>query len=323
MKNANYRVRVSTRETFGLNPLGRGLKQCWLAIKGDKTLPPTKWNTGSLKLLRLNVSLPTWMGQVRDDDKVWVANLFNHKWEGPSSGHSVAVSNVEDHRGRDLSYDGHTGTDFAIPTGTRTCTPGAGHVCWVQKQLHRGGLKIAVDHGGGIFTSCNHMARSFVDVGDEVKRGDVIGLSGMSGVDGILFFPWLAPHVHFNAWAFGQLCDPYAFDDHASLWRDNSEPKPFVPGRDDDVDVPARTTFDDDAVERAIAACTSPDLASRLSSIADRYTRGVEVMMAMTYEGARFSEHPMIVHQPAERHGVLDLPFHHEDFSGCVLVDEV
>ena len=36
------------------------------------------------------------------------------------------------------------------------------------------------------------------------SRGGVIGLSGASGIEFILFFPWVAPHLHLNVWLNGE-----------------------------------------------------------------------------------------------------------------------
>src|SRR5690606_360893 len=89
------------------------------------------------------------------------------------------------------------------------------------------GLKILIDHGHGIVTGSNHMGESLVEVGQVVERGEPIGFSGYSGIDGFLFFPWSAPHVHFNVYLDGVHVDPFARadSDEESLWL-GGEPVP-------------------------------------------------------------------------------------------------
>ena len=66
---------------------------------------------------------------------------------------------VADFRGRDLTYDSHNGTDFAIPVGTRVLTAAAGRVVRQVSEFNRGGLKLFVDHGQGLMTCYAHLAR--------------------------------------------------------------------------------------------------------------------------------------------------------------------
>ncbi len=227
MKKAENRIPVSTLETFGLQPFRRGLRECLLAIKGDKTLPATQFGPSSLQVFKPRISIPLWLGRVRSDRRAWVYNFYNHRRPGDHAGYSVRVTDVEDFRGKGLTYDGHGGTDFAVPTGTRICTPAAGKVAWIKLQMNRGGLKVVVDHGGGVFSSSNHLARALVEVGQDLARGEVLGLSGMSSVDGLLFFPWLAPHLHFNTLVAGKMTDPFAFKDQVAVWRNGNAPLPF------------------------------------------------------------------------------------------------
>ena len=138
----------------------------------------------------------------------------------PGRPYSVRVTDCEDFQGGRWTYDGHVGTDLALPVGTAITAAAPGHVLRVRNDMNRGGLKVFIDHGGGLITSSNHLARALVREGDAVRRGQVIALSGMSSVDGLLFFPWLAPHLHFNVFLDGRPVDPFARPDETPLWRD-------------------------------------------------------------------------------------------------------
>ncbi|MDO4218492.1 MAG: M23 family metallopeptidase [Synergistaceae bacterium] len=84
----------------------------------------------------------------------------------------------------------HGGTDFRASMGTPIKSVADGRVCLTSHFYLSGGI-IMIDHGAGLFSSYCHMSKKFVKVGDIVKRGQVIGLSGASGrVTG--------PHLHLE-----------------------------------------------------------------------------------------------------------------------------
>ena len=64
----------------------------------------------------------------------------------------------------------------------------------------------AISIAGG----CSQRARALVRPGDRVGRGETIAISGYSGLDGVVTFPWGTPHVHFNVWLDGLYVDPFA-----------------------------------------------------------------------------------------------------------------
>ena len=80
-----------------------------------------------------------------------------------------------------MTYDIHNGTDFATPVGTRVVAGAPGVVRRVSSEFHRGGLKVFIDHGGGLVTGANHLSRALVRVGERVSRGQLVAL--LVGVD--------------------------------------------------------------------------------------------------------------------------------------------
>ncbi len=84
----------------------------------------------------------------------------------------------------------HTGMDFAAKEGTEVRVTADGMVMLAGWDDVYGNL-IAVDHGGGYVTYYGHNSKILVNLGDIVKRGDVIALSGNSGRSS-------APHLHYE-----------------------------------------------------------------------------------------------------------------------------
>ncbi len=315
------RRRVGLLDALGLKPLRPSLEQCWDAIAGDGYAPPSQWGPSSLKILKPWWSVPLWLGWRPTDDRVLVYNLFNRCVAPREEGYSVRVSQVEDFRGGRLTYDGHVGTDFATPPGTDIVTAAPGIVRQVRTDMQRGGLKMVVDHGEGWITTYSHLARTRVGPGHVVRRGEVLASSGMSGVDGVLFSPWLAPHLHFNVLLDGQPVDPYPTPGETSLWRSGT-PRPHRPGDADEPLTP--TAWAMGAVDDQIERCRDPELRAELAAIGPADERAVAVVIARLFYRHRFPLEP--VQLTATRHPrrpVLDLPFSHEDYRGCVIADEV
>ncbi len=97
----------------------------------------------------------------------------------------------------------HGGTDFRAPLGTPFLASNGGKVVLVQDRFYSGG-SVIIDHGHGVYSCYFHMSRFDVKEGEDVKRGDVIGLSGDTGrVSG--------PHLHFGLRVGGEQVDPLHF----------------------------------------------------------------------------------------------------------------
>lgn len=292
--------RLAVSEVFGLHPWPERLRQARLALGGDPYTPRSTFGLSSLRIFKPWISLPLWFGRDRPDGRVRVYNLYNHTPTPVEEGWSVRVRQVRDFRGGRLTYDSHNGTDFAVPVGTVVVAPAPGRVTRVSTEFHRGGLKVVIDHGGGLFTTSNHLARTWLSAGDIVRRGEPIALSGSSGLDGFTMCPWVAPHVHFNTWLGGRAVDPFGGEGEVSLWRGGLAVGPAVV--DPDEPIPPQTTFDADAVAATIAGCRDP-------ALRDQLTDGPDVLFHSIYFPTRFRDRPPLVAEPAPRREILDLPF--------------
>lgn len=100
-----------------------------------------------------------------------------------------------------MSY--HSGTDFRAAVGTVVVAANDGIVRLAKDRYYAGG-SIIIDHGYKIFTQYYHLSELKVKVGQRVKKGDVIALSGDTGrVTGA--------HLHFGVIAGGTQVDPLDF----------------------------------------------------------------------------------------------------------------
>lgn len=97
----------------------------------------------------------------------------------------------------------HAGLDVAVPIGTPVKTSAAGTVTNTGDYFFNG-KTIFVDHGMGLITMYCHLDRIDVQEGDEVRPGDQLGLSGMTGRA-------TGPHLHWSVILNGAMVDPELF----------------------------------------------------------------------------------------------------------------
>jgi murein DD-endopeptidase MepM/ murein hydrolase activator NlpD len=102
----------------------------------------------------------------------------------------------------------HSGMDFTAPTGTEVYATGNGVISTVKSARRELGNHIIVDHGFGYTTVYGHLDKFNVREGQKVKRGDVIGFVGSTGLS-------TAPHLHYEVLVNGRYVDPalYYFND--------------------------------------------------------------------------------------------------------------
>lgn len=94
----------------------------------------------------------------------------------------------------------HSGVDLKAAEGVPVKATNNGAVVLVDDCFFSG-VSVIIDHGGGIHSMYFHLSKPLVNVGQMVKKGDVIGLSGSSGrVTG--------PHLHFGLRLDGARINP-------------------------------------------------------------------------------------------------------------------
>ena len=128
------------------------------------------------------------------------------------------------------AYDGHRGTDYAVPSNTPVVAADDGTVIY-SEWSDSGGWGVVIDHAVDR-TAYFHNNQLFVYPGQHVSRGQLIALSGSTGNS-------TGPHVHFEVrdlltpW---HSIDPYGWTgagqdpwrwDIGNLWQ-NGTPVPFL-----------------------------------------------------------------------------------------------
>lgn len=128
----------------------------------------------------------------------YVSNVGSlHNWGWPTAGGWMITSEFgyrwhpftwqrEFHDAIDISGPGHGSPIYAANNGTV-----------ITSQWHWSyGWYIVIDHNNGYFTLYAHMASLDKRVGQIVRRGDIIGTMGMTGVA-------TGPHLHFSVYNGG------------------------------------------------------------------------------------------------------------------------
>ncbi len=100
-------------------------------------------------------------------------------------------------------YQMHNGIDIITDIGTPVYAPGSGKVTYVGRKGGYG-LTIEIDHGFGYTTVYAHLSKASVKEGKTVKRGDLIGKTGNSGLSS-------GPHLHYEVHHNGIVQDPLDF----------------------------------------------------------------------------------------------------------------
>ncbi len=95
----------------------------------------------------------------------------------------------------------HNGVDYTIPEGTRVFATADGVIESTQLKSSTLGKSIVIDHKNGYKTTYNHLTRIFIPAMRSVKRGEIIGLSGNTGLS-------TAPHLHYEISYNGEAVDP-------------------------------------------------------------------------------------------------------------------
>lgn len=97
----------------------------------------------------------------------------------------------------------HSGLDISVPLQTPVKTTADGIVSFAG-WTPGGGYTVVVEHGHGFSTAYAHNKKLLVKVGQRVRRGETLSLSGSTGIS-------TGPHVHYEVWKNGRHVNPNTF----------------------------------------------------------------------------------------------------------------
>jgi len=197
--SANYKPGKYELEVFYLGKV----KRIELAVKETKyplqELTLTKEVAG-LKASKKEKELVGKALAIESSNKLWTGKFILPSTARQSTGYGVQrrVNGV-------ITPDYfHKGLDFAAQTGANIKSPENGKVILVgltSKGFVVNGNCIFIDHGHGVITGYLHLSSVAVKEGDLVKKGQIIGKVGSTGIAS-------GPHLHWGVYVLGKTVDP-------------------------------------------------------------------------------------------------------------------
>ena len=157
------------------------------------------------RFVKINSEMRKANNQTLSDLRFKTAQKF--LWSQPFArqAHSQAEATFADLRnyiyhGKKIDQQVHLGYDLAVTQHVGVEASNDGQIVYAAS-LGIYGNCVVVDHGYGLQTIYGHMSEIDVHVGDMVKRGQVMGKSGMTGMAG-------GDHIHFAMQLDGVQIDP-------------------------------------------------------------------------------------------------------------------
>ncbi|WP_295154600.1 M23 family metallopeptidase [uncultured Brachyspira sp.] len=176
-------------------------------IKLDFTPPPPKPNQipGVTSTMRNIISNPQKSKEEREllNGKIYISytptNYADKVYIMPSQGRYS--SGFGAFRGYTKDYARyHQGFDIANTNGTPIMAANNG-IVRVSRELFVRGNCVVIDHGEGVYSSYFHMSKLIAEEGQYVRKGEIIGLIGSTGMS-------TGPHCHWEMRAGNMTFDP-------------------------------------------------------------------------------------------------------------------
>ena len=133
-----------------------------------------------------------------EQDKETKAEAFKilspgREWKGSFAPPVDVSAGISDVFGVERVFNGsvqstHQGLDFRVPSGTPVAAVNSGRVILARPLFFEGNC-VVIDHGQGLLTLYLHLSKFSVKEGDDVNKGQPIGLSGGTGRA-------TGPHLH-------------------------------------------------------------------------------------------------------------------------------
>jgi murein DD-endopeptidase MepM/ murein hydrolase activator NlpD len=104
------------------------------------------------------------------------------------------------YEGKRVDQQAHSGMDLASLANSEAQAANNGRVIFADR-LGIYGLTVVLDHGQGLASVYSHLSTMSVELGQEVMKGEVVGLTGQTGLAG-------GDHLHFGIMVSGVFVNP-------------------------------------------------------------------------------------------------------------------
>ncbi len=169
-----------------------------------------EFNTQQLSVTSSTASLKSDDNYAKDAEKFGDAKDYSvgeQLWEGtfiePVSGRVSTEYGTIRYVNGNTESSRHNAIDVAAATGTPVMAANNGIVTFASDLIISGNV-VVLDHGYGLFSSYVHLDEIFVQDGDEVKKGQIVGSVGATGYA-------TGPHLHWSIWKNGVYLNPWKF----------------------------------------------------------------------------------------------------------------
>jgi biotin carboxyl carrier protein len=142
------------------------------------------------------------------ETKYWSGNFYEPVPSNLFGAYSAYFGNRRSYNGSGYYYF-HSGLDYFSQLGGEIYAAAPGKVVYTGSLLLHGNTTL-IDHGWGVFTLYAHQSEILVQVGQQVKAGQLVGKVGSTGRS-------TGAHLHVEVWVGGIQVDPLD-------WFNNSYP---------------------------------------------------------------------------------------------------
>jgi len=138
------------------------------------------------------------LGKETSLERLWQGAFLRHKNAVTTA--KFAERRVYYYKGEKVDEQVHLGMDLASLANSEVEAANNGRIIFADR-LGIYGLTVVLDHGQNVFSTYSHLSKKHVEVGQNVKKGDVIGLTGQTGLAG-------GDHLHFGIMVGGVFVNP-------------------------------------------------------------------------------------------------------------------
>lgn len=176
----------------------------------EKSTPSEKFLKINRELRKENALRFNEIGKKTSVDRLWEGTWMRLK-------NAASMARFGDRRryyyhGKEIDRETHMGVDLASIAHSKVPAANDGIVVFADRMGIYGNT-VVIDHGQGLMSSYSHLSKIDVAVGDTVRKGNIIGETGRTGLAG-------GDHLHFAVMVGGVFVNPIEWWD--SHWiRDN------------------------------------------------------------------------------------------------------